>query len=599
MVLCQAIRSGISTGESRLERTAEVEVDDSEDVDRMDHMLEDLQPELAPDHHDSPTPEVQKFFDLLKASEEPLHGHTYVTVLEFVTRLMSIKSKFAFSINCYKELMDLISKVLPTGHKMPKDMYQYKKLLEGLGMEYEKIDVCQDNCMLFWKEHGREQKCLKCGKSRYVELVNKDGEKVVTKVAHKQLRYMPLTPRVKHLFLSRKTAMHMRWHKDCMDRQDGLMVHPSDGDAWNALDNFDPEFASDTINVRIGLATDGFTPFNMTAALYSCWSVIVIPYNLPPALCMKYEFMFLCLVIPGPKHPSVRLNVMLQPLIEELKKLWQGVEAYDCFKKQNFNLCVAYLFSVHEFMAYGIFSGWSVHGRLTCPYCAKDTNCFCLSAGGKICYFDCHRCFLPFNHPFRRQRKEFRKGTITTKGPPKRRSGIEITEEHRKLVLDESGKKYQGFGEEHNWTHICGLWELPYAKSLILMHNIDVMHQESNFCQALINTCMDFPDKTKDNDKACMDLAVICDRSTQVLRENRGKPKADYCLKPKQRKEVMKWMKDLKFPDGYATGFRRSMNLKTMKMNGLKSHDFHIYYGKAHACNVSWVHFRCCVENVS
>jgi hypothetical protein len=45
-----------------------------------------------------------------------------------------------------------------------------------------------------------------------------------------------------------------------------------------------------------------------------------------------------------------------------------------------------------------------------------------------------------------------------------------------------SGKRYQGFGEEHNWTHI------PYAKSLILMHNIDVMHQESNFCQALINT---------------------------------------------------------------------------------------------------------------
>jgi hypothetical protein len=57
-------------GESHLERAAEVEVDDGEDVDRMDHMLEDLQPELVPDHHDSPTPEVQKFFDLLKVSEE-------------------------------------------------------------------------------------------------------------------------------------------------------------------------------------------------------------------------------------------------------------------------------------------------------------------------------------------------------------------------------------------------------------------------------------------------------------------------------------------------------------------------------------------------
>jgi hypothetical protein len=95
-----------------------------------------------------------------------------------------------------------------------------------------------------------------------VELENEDGEKVVTKVAHKQLRYMPLTPRVKRLFLSRKTTMHMRWHKDCTDIQDGLMVHPSDGDAWKALDNFDLDFASDARNVRIGLATDGFTPYN-------------------------------------------------------------------------------------------------------------------------------------------------------------------------------------------------------------------------------------------------------------------------------------------------------------------------------------------------
>jgi hypothetical protein len=51
-----------------------------------------------------------------------------------------------------------------------------------------------------------------------VELVNEEGENVVTKVAHKQLWYMPLTPRVKHLFLSRKTAMHMRWHKDCTEK---------------------------------------------------------------------------------------------------------------------------------------------------------------------------------------------------------------------------------------------------------------------------------------------------------------------------------------------------------------------------------------------
>jgi hypothetical protein len=55
--------------------------------------------------------------------------------------------------------------------------------------------------------------------------------------------------------------MHMRWHKDRTDKQDGLMVHLLDDDAWKALGNFDPEFASDARKVRIGLATDGFTRF--------------------------------------------------------------------------------------------------------------------------------------------------------------------------------------------------------------------------------------------------------------------------------------------------------------------------------------------------
>jgi hypothetical protein len=42
------------------------------------------------------------FFDMLKASEESLHEHTIVSVLAFVTCIMSIKSKFAFSNKCYK-----------------------------------------------------------------------------------------------------------------------------------------------------------------------------------------------------------------------------------------------------------------------------------------------------------------------------------------------------------------------------------------------------------------------------------------------------------------------------------------------------------------
>jgi hypothetical protein len=120
-----------------------------------------------------------------------------------------------------------------------------------------------------------------------VEVGKDEGDKVMTDVAHKQLRYLPLTPQVKRLFLSKQNAMHMRWHKEGVRENDELMVHPSDGDAWNDLDTFDPNFAAEPKNVRIGLATDGFTPLvTWRHHTHACWPVFFIPYNLPLSLCM-------------------------------------------------------------------------------------------------------------------------------------------------------------------------------------------------------------------------------------------------------------------------------------------------------------------------
>jgi hypothetical protein len=103
------------------------------------------------------------------------------------------------------------------------------------------------------------------------------------------------------------------WHKDSERENKEVMVHPSDLDAWKALDKFDPEFARDAKNVRIGLATDGFTTFGDNAASYSCWHVFVVQYSLHPSLCIKYEFIFLCLIVPDPDHPRPKLNVILKP----------------------------------------------------------------------------------------------------------------------------------------------------------------------------------------------------------------------------------------------------------------------------------------------
>jgi hypothetical protein len=100
------------------QKTASVaeEEDGRSGDDRIDEMLDVIRSGLETTPEDPPTPEVQIFFDMLRASEEPLHEHMTVSVLTFVTRLMTIKSKSVFSI----------SDVLTSNHKMLKDMYQSK-----------------------------------------------------------------------------------------------------------------------------------------------------------------------------------------------------------------------------------------------------------------------------------------------------------------------------------------------------------------------------------------------------------------------------------------------------------------------------------------
>jgi hypothetical protein len=116
-------------------------------------------------------------------------------------------------------------------------------------MDYEKIDVCKNNCKLFMKEHAGLKKCLKCGQSRFVEVDNDEGDKVMIKMLHIS-SFATATKFSSETIVSiEKIAMHMRWHKEGVHENDELIVHPSDGDAWKTLDTFDPNFAAEPRNV--------------------------------------------------------------------------------------------------------------------------------------------------------------------------------------------------------------------------------------------------------------------------------------------------------------------------------------------------------------
>jgi hypothetical protein len=121
---------------------------------------------------------------------------------------------------------------------------------------------------------------------------------------------------------------------------------------------------------------DGFQPYSSDSTVYTCWPVFVMLYNLPPNKCLKEGFTFLALVIPGPKETKKQMNIFLRLLMEEMKELWQEIDAYDNHLKYRFNLRAAYLWSIYDYLAYDKFVGWYVYGQLNCLICMDDSDAF-------------------------------------------------------------------------------------------------------------------------------------------------------------------------------------------------------------------------------
>ena len=343
--------------------------------------------------------------------------------------------------------------------------------------------------------------CPKCGESRWKTAASdeKDEESGIgsakKRAPRKILRYFPVTPRLERLYMRESTSSQMRWHKEGLVC-DGKMRHPADSMAWKHVDNMYPEFASDPRNVRLGLASDGFNPFGMLNVTYTTWPVILIPYNLPPWLCLKQPFWMMSMLIPGPKSPGNNIDVYLEPLIDELKQLWvHGVETWDAKVKRNFTLRAVLLWTINDFPAYGMLSGWSTKGKFACPYCHKDTEYLWLKFGSKHCYLG-HRRWLPSNHKWRRNNISFN-NKVETRDAPVPLTGAQVLQQYESFEQVTFGKmsnKRKQREEDtrwHNWRKKSIFFELPYWKDLLVRHNLDVMHIEKNICDSILGTLLE------------------------------------------------------------------------------------------------------------
>jgi hypothetical protein len=106
------------------------------------------------------------------------------------------------------------------------------------------------------------------------------------------------------------------------------------------------------------------------------------------------------------------------------------------------------------------------------------------------------------------------------------------------------------------------------------------MHIEKNVFENIFNTVMDVKGKTKDNIKARLDVALLCNRQNMelVCDESRvAKPRASFVLEKNTKLLVYKLFKSLCFLDGHASNILRLVNMEECRLYGMKSHDYHVF----------------------
>jgi hypothetical protein len=197
-------------------------------------------------------------------------------------------------------------------------------------------------------------------------------------------------------------------------------------------------------------------------------------------MCMKQPHFMLSLIIPGPSAPRQNIDVYLELLVSELKKLWEvGVQTFDVTSKKYFRMRSALMWTINDFPAYGNLSGWSTHGRKACSCCRHETQSTWLTYGRKWCFMG-HRRWLPPDHPWRRNKRRF-KGAQELSGPPEVPDGDEIIRQLDGVVNRAKTRQNLPHGEV-GWKRRSVLYDLPYWKDQLLRYNIDVMHTEKKCC---------------------------------------------------------------------------------------------------------------------
>ncbi|KAL0554555.1 hypothetical protein IC582_008478 [Cucumis melo] len=196
--------------------------------------------ELIKVAHEEYSKDPNGFEKFLIDTEKPLYeGCKKYTKLSTLVKLYNLKVGYGWNDISFSELLKTLKEILPTTNELLNSLYEAKKTLGALGMEYEKIHACPNNCCLYRKEFANATECPECGQSRWKNVKDRNEER--KQIPLKVVWYFPPIPRFKSLFRSIECAKNLIWQAS--ERiEDGKLRHPADSPAWKLVDFKWPDF---------------------------------------------------------------------------------------------------------------------------------------------------------------------------------------------------------------------------------------------------------------------------------------------------------------------------------------------------------------------
>jgi hypothetical protein len=143
--------------------------------------------------------EVNEYRKLIEDAKMPLYpGCVDFTKLSTTMEYYNLKVNSGWSDRSFGQMLKLHKNTLPRDNTLPDSAYAAKKLIKSLGLNYDMIHACPNDCILYRGSNESKDECPTCGKSRWK--VDAQSQKVRQGVPAKVLRYFPIAPRLRRMY---------------------------------------------------------------------------------------------------------------------------------------------------------------------------------------------------------------------------------------------------------------------------------------------------------------------------------------------------------------------------------------------------------------